>query len=54
MAIASRVKDILGNGDATAGPANAGKAFCTKIQAQKKLTSLFNEIGLSQPLYIDV
>ncbi|PKH09119.1 glutamate racemase [Moritella sp. Urea-trap-13] len=54
MAIASRVKDILGDGSVIASQSNAGKAFCTKIQAQKKLTLLFNEIGLSQPLYIDV
>ncbi|WP_017223642.1 glutamate racemase [Moritella dasanensis] len=54
MAIASRVKDILGGGDAVADHGHTGKAFCTKTQAQKKLTLLFNEIGLSQPLYIDV
>jgi glutamate racemase len=54
MAIASRVRDILGNENRVAGRRKAGRAFCTKVQAQKKLTCLFNEIGLSQPLYIDV
>jgi len=54
MAIASRVKHILGDSVLFGGDNYGGKAFCTKIQAQKKLTCLFNEIGLSQPLYIDV
>lgn len=54
MAIASRVKGILGGGHAMLTQFNVGKAFCTKKQEQKKLTILFNEIGLSQPLYIDV
>jgi len=54
MAIASRVRHILGEQALSSGDHDCGKAFCTKIQAQKKLTCLFNEIGLSQPLYIDV
>ena len=54
MAIALRVKHILAEANVVANERNVGMAFCTKIQAQKKLTLLFNEIGLSQPLYIDV
>jgi len=54
MAIASRVKSILGDEYLSIAEQSSGKAFCTKIQAQKKLTHLFNEIGLSQPLYIDI
>ena len=54
MAIALRVKDILGEKNTVLDRCNIGQSFCTKIQAQKKLTLLFNGIGLSQPLYIDI
>jgi len=54
MAIASRVKHILGDGDLITNEYSSGKAFCTKMQAQKKLTHLFNDLGLSQPLYIEL
>ena len=54
LAIASRVRHILGEEHSASSEDTLGKAFCTKIQEQKKLTRLFNDIGLSQPLYIDV
>ncbi len=64
LAIAARVSDILRHtsmernviedSKAVSLVSRSGKAFCTKIQEQKKLTQLFNDIGLSQPLYIDV
>lgn len=54
MAIALRVKHILGHEIVAVRGQGSGRAFCTKAQAQKKLTCLFDNIGLSQPLHIDV
>ena len=54
MAIALRVKHILAQNKVVTKHSNIGLAFCTKIQAQKKLTLLFNDIGLSQPVYMNV
>jgi glutamate racemase len=64
IAIAARVEHILShNGieldtiddrNTVSLVRRSGKVFCTKMQEQKKLTQLFNDIGLSQPLYIDV
>ncbi len=51
-AIAKRVKTLLP--EAERREYINGRVFCTKGEDKKKLTQLFNEIGLSQPVLINI